>query len=362
MNKLNKRYLTIIIPILSVLLGFLVGAIIMLISGKDPINAYLWLFKGAFKGMLSGNLARLGDMILASTPLILTGLSVAFAFRTGLFNIGVTGQMLFGGFVAVLIGATVDLPRLILVPLAVLAAMLMGAVWGIIPGLLKAKYRIHEVVVTIMMNYTALWLVQYFSKLIIPGHFDTESQPIKESASLRTEWMTDVFDGSSVNMGIFLALIAVLVVWFILEKTAFGFELKAVGFNPEASKYAGMKVNRNIILSMMIAGGLAGLAGAAYYIGYTDHIPLGRLPSYGPDGIAVALLGLNAPVGVLFSSLLFGLMSVGKGLMSIRAKVPEELVQIIIGIIIYFAAANLLIRNWIVKLINRRKVKVNSND
>lgn len=357
---LNSRKIT--IPLLSVLLGFLVGAFIMIIAGKNPITAYVWLFRGAFQGIERGNLKRLGDVFLQMTPLILTGLSVAFAFRTGLFNIGASGQMLFGGFLAVYIGIIFDLPRIILLIVAVLASSLGGAAWAFIPGILKSKYGIHEVVVTIMMNYTALWIVQLLSKQLIPGHFDTESAHIKKIASLRTNWLTNIFDSSSINLGIFIALFAAYIIWIILNKTTFGFELKAVGFNPDASKYSGMKVGRNIVLSMTISGALAGLAGASYYIGYTNHIPLGRLPQIGFDGIAVALLGLNSAIGVILSSFLFGLMNVGKGLMKINAKVPEEIVQIIIGVIIYFAAASLLIREIIIKVRKRKETKVDNND
>lgn len=356
-----KKQNKILIPVLSVVLGFIVGAVIILLSGRNPLTAYAWLFRGAFQGIFSGDFKRFGDTLLQMTPLILSGLSVAFAFKTGLFNIGVSGQMLFGGFLAVYVGVTVDLPRLILLPFAILIAILGGALWALVPGLLKSKFRIHEVVVSIMMNYTALWVVQALSKALIPGNYNTESAPIKESASLRADWMDNLFNGSSLNLGIFLAFAAVFIVWLILDKTTFGYELKAVGFNPEASKYAGMKVDLNIILSMAISGALAGLAGASYYIGYTNHIPLGRLPQYGFDGIAVSLLGLNSPIGVIFSSLLFGIMTVGKGLMKINAGVQEELVQIIIGIIIYFSAASLLIKTLIERMKNRRKVKVNDD-
>lgn len=337
----------VIVPVLAVLLGFIGGAIVMAVTGHDPIQAYSALLKGAG---FYGDIKRLGDTLLNTTTLLLTGLSVAFAFRTGLFNIGVSGQMLMGGFAAVYIGIVVKLPSYIHWPLAVICSIIVGAVWAFLPGLLKARFRIHEVVSTIMMNYIALWTVYYLVPTYIQGSFNTESKPIELTSSLRTEWLTKLFKGSYVNIGLFLAIICVLLVWWILEKTTFGYELKSVGFNINASKYAGMKVNRNMIFSMMIAGALAGLAGATYYIGYANNIKIGVLPSQGPDGIAVALLGLNNPFGVALSALLFGFMNAGRLFMQSSTSVPNELVPIIVAIIIFFAATSLMLQGWLNKL------------
>lgn len=343
----SERNQKIIVPFLAVMLGFLVGALVMLFSGYNPVEAYLALLKGA--GLL-GNIKRFGDTLLSMTTLTLTGLSVAFAFRTGLFNIGAAGQMLMGGFVAVYVGVTLSLPWVVHMLLAVFAAVLTGALWAFLPGLLKAKFKIHEVVTTIMMNWIAYWSVYYLVPTYIPGHFNTESIPIKPTATLRVEWLTQLFHGSYVNIGLFFALAAVVIIWWVMERTVFGYELKAVGFNGQAAKYAGMKVSRNIILSMMIAGGLAGLAGAVFYLGYTDNIKIGVLPSQGFDGIAVALLGLNNPFGVALAAFLFGFMNAGKLFMQSATAVPNELVPIINAIIIFFAAIYLMIKIWLQKI------------
>lgn len=352
MNKfskilLNEQKQVFLVPFLSVLLGLIVGAIIMMLSGYNPIEAYIKLFEGAG---LFGDLRRLGNTLLTATTLILTGLSVAFAFRTGLFNIGAAGQMLIGGFVATYIAIIYELPRIIHLPFAIIAAAIAGAIWGIIPGFLKAKFKIHEVVTTIMMNWIAVWSVYYFVPVLIKGKYDTESAAIRSSASLRTPWLSNLFNNSNVNIGLLIAIVAAIGVWFILEKTTFGYELKAVGYNIHAAKYSGMKVNRNIIISMMIAGGLAGLAGATYYLGYTDNIKIGILPPQGLEGIAVALLGLNTPFGVTLSALLLGIMSAGKGFMQSSTNVPNELVPIIIAVIIFFTATSLMIKDWLIKL------------
>lgn len=336
-----------LVSILAVVLGFIIGAVVILISGQNPVAAYGALLKGA--GFF-GNIKRFGDTLLDTTTLILTGLSVAFAFRTGLFNIGAPGQMLIGGFAAVLIGVLFKLPFYIHVPLAVICAILAGAAWAYLPGLIKAKFRISEVVTTIMMNYIAMWSVYYLVPTCIPGSFNTESKPINSTATLRVEWITKLFKGSYLNMGFVLAILSVILVWWILEKTTFGYELKSVGFNMDASKYAGMNVNRNIILSMMISGALAGLAGATFYIGYANNIKIGVLPSQGYDGIAVALLGINNPFGVALAALLFGFMNAGSLFMSSSANVPNEIISIIGAIIIYFAATSLMFQNWLQRI------------
>ncbi len=333
-----------VIPVLAVLLGFISGAIVMLTTGHDPIEAYKALLKGA--GFF-GNIKRFGDTLLNTTTLILTGLSVAFAFRTGLFNVGAAGQMLMGGFVAVYIGAAFTLPAYIHAPFAVIGATAAGAIWAFLPGFLKAKYRIHEVVSTIMMNYIAMWSVYYLVPTLIPGSFNTESRPINPTASLRVDWLTSVFKGSYINNGLFIAITCIFIIWWVLEKTTFGYELKAVGFNINASRYAGMKVNQNMVLSMMIAGALAGLAGATYYLGFADNIKIGMLPAQGMEGIAVALLGLNTPFGVGLTALLFGFMNAGRLFMQASTDVPNELVPIIIAIIIFFAATSLMLKGFV---------------
>lgn len=341
-----------LIPFFAVGLGFVLGAIVMLLSGFNPLAAYSKLLQGAG---IYGNLKRFGDTLLVSTPLILGGLAVAFGMRTGLFNIGVSGQMLMGGAAAVTVGVLMDLPKIIHLPFAVIVAVVVGALWGSIPGYLKAKFNVHEVVVCIMMNWIAVWSVYWYVPLFIKGKFDTESAAIKASASLRFDGITSFFNGSYVNTGLLLAILAAVFVWWVLEKTTFGFELKAVGFNKDAAHYAGIKVNRNIVYSMMISGALAGLAGATFYLGYTDNIKIGELPSLGFDGIAVALLGLNTPIGVVLSSLLFGVMNAGKGFMQTATKVPNELVQVIIAVIIFFSASTLLIKKWIKKFVTEKE-------
>jgi ABC-type uncharacterized transport system permease subunit len=334
-----------IVSLISILLGLVAGGILMLFIGSNPIEGYSYLLQGALK-----NLERIGNTLATATPLIFTGLSVAFAFRTGLFNIGASGQMLMGGLFASAIGLTFDFSRPILLLVMILAGLLGGALWALVPGVLKAKFNVHEVVSTIMMNWIAYWTIYYVIPSYFKGEFlETESKKLSESATLRTPFLTEMFDGSYINLGIFLAVIAVIIIGFIINKTTLGFELKAVGFNRHAAEYAGMQVNRNIVLSMLISGGLAGLGGVALYTGNASTIQIGILPFQGYDGIAVALLGANSPIGVFFAAILFGILYSGTGFMNAMTEIPPELANTIIAIIIYFAATSVMIERLLKK-------------
>jgi len=339
--------------IIAVVLGLIAGAILMLIIGNNPVAGYEYLFKG---GLM--NVSRIGDTIATATPLILTGLSVGFAFKTGLFNIGTPGQMLFGGFCATAIALTYgeSMSRPMLLVVIILVGALAGAIWAFIPGILKAKFNVNEVVSSIMMNWICYWIVYYAIKAYFKGSSETESKIISDAASLRTKMLTDLFSGSYINLGILIAIIAVIVIAFILNKTVLGYELKAVGFSKSAAEYSGMSVNRNIIISMMIAGSLSGLAGVAQYIGNSSNMQIGVMPSQGFDGIAVSLLGANNPLGILISALFFGLLYSGKGFMNANTSIPPEIADTIIATIIYFAAISAAMP-MIVRAIKRRKAK-----
>ena len=337
--RINREFL---VGLIAVLLGLVAGALLMLATGNEVLEGYRFLFAG---GLM--NLERIGNTLATATPLVLTGLSVAFAFRTGLFNIGTPGQVLIGGMLATIVGLTIDLPKVPLLTLSVSAAVLGGALWGVIPGLLKARFNVHEVVSGIMMNWIAYWITYYLMPAYFKGAYETESRQIPEAASLKVSWLTSLFAGSYINIGLFLAVIAVILVAVVLERTVLGYQLKAVGFNRHAAEYAGISVNRNIVLSMMIAGALSGLGGAAIYTGYASSMQIGVMPSQGFDGIAVALLGANTPVGVVGAALFFGVLQSGKGFMNAMTDIPPEIGDTIIASIIYFAATSVLIRNLI---------------
>lgn len=348
---MSSRLKNILVPVISVLLGILVGTIIMVITGYNPIAAFAALWNGAF-----GEVYYAGEVVRQLTPLILAGLSVAFAFRTGLFNIGVEGQLIVGWLAAVWVGVAFELPTIIHLPLAVIAAALAGALWAFIPGLLKARFRVHEVIVTIMMNYIALHVTNYIIRTVLSQKSD-RTDMIQGTATLRSSFLEGLTDYSRLHWGIVIALISVFIMWFLLEKTSKGYELRSVGFNQHASQYAGMNVNKNIVLSMVISGAFAGLAGAMEGLGTFGYAAIkGGFTGVGFDGIAVALLGGNGPVGIIFAALLFGSLKVGALNMPLEAGVPNELVDIIIALIVFFVAASYMIR-WFIERISKKGVK-----
>lgn len=331
----------ILVPVISVLIGLLSGAVIMLGFGYNPIEGYAALWEGAF-----GDMYFVGETVRQVTPYILTGLAVAFAFRTGLFNIGAEGQVIVGWLSAIWVGITFDLPMYIHLPFAVIVAALAGAIWGFIPGLLKARLGVHEVIVTIMLNYVALYSSNALIRSVLSDNQD-KTDKIAATASLSSEWLQNLTFFSRMHYGILIALFAAIIMWFLIERTSIGYELKSVGYNQHASKYAGMNVQRNIILAMVISGAFAGLAGAMEGLGTYGNMSVSSgFTNLGFDGIAVALLGANTAIGVILAAFLFGALKVGALNMPTEAGVPNELVDIIIALIIFFVASSYIIR-WV---------------
>lgn len=338
---LENRLFTVLVPIISVFIGLFAGGIIMLIYGYNPVKGYVALWNGAF-----GDLYFFGETIRQVTPYILTGLAVAFTFRAGLFNIGAEGQVIGGWLAAVWIGTSIEAPMFIHLPLALIVAALAGALIAFIPGYLKAKLGVHEVIVTIMFNYIALYSANAIIRNVLTDQAD-KTEKIAATASLSSEWIATFTEYSRMHYGILIALMAVVMMWFIIDKTTIGYEIRSVGFNKHASKYAGMNVNKNIILAMLISGGFAGLAGSMEGLGTFGNMSVqAGFTNLGFDGIAVALLGANTAIGVIFAAILFGVLKVGALNMPTEAGVPSELVDVIIAFIIFFVASSYLIR-WI---------------
>ena len=351
----SEGFKTVAASVLSILIGLAVGSIVILIVGLTSPNLSLssaWdgiriVFGGLFStgrdasGTLTWgfNPTNIGNMLFRAAPLIMTGLSVGMAYKTGLFNIGATGQMVAAGLLSVITALTVDLPRPLLLPLVVLVGFLGGAVYGGIQGYLKSRFNVNEVVSGIMMNWIAHWAVYYvISDYFKSSSMATESQSVPAAASLRSDLLLSFTGSSSFNWGFILAIACVVIVQYILRRTVIGYEMRAVGFNAEAAEYGGINVKKNAVLSMAIAGALAGLAGVSYYCGYCTAIRIGVQPSHGFDGVAVALLGGISPVGVVFASIFFAILQTGKGFMSVMTKIAPEIADTIIAIIIYFAA------------------------
>jgi simple sugar transport system permease protein len=302
----------------------------------------------------------LGQVLYFATPIIMTGLSVGFSSRTGLFNIGASGQFITGAYAAVLVGVKCDfLPGHLHWISALAAALLVGALWGAIPGLFKAFFNVNEVIACIMMNYVGTYLVNFLITKTIFDSLRNQSMRVADAANLPRMWLDRVFrDGynvSSANSGIFIAIIFAVLIYFILEKTTFGYELKACGFNRDAARYAGINEKRSIVLSMIIAGAMSGLGGALLYLAGSGKgiTVVDILASEGFNGIPVALLGLNNPLGIIFSGLLVAYLSVGGFNMQLYNFAPQ-VIEIIIAVIIYFSAFALLIRGVFNSLKKRR--------
>lgn len=336
----NNKYLMVITSIIAILLAFLVGAIIILLTGSNPIAAFNGIFNSAF-----GSYDDVNNWITYSLPLILTGLSVGFAYRSGLFNIGAEGQFIVATLVAIYVGYAINLPPGIHGTVALLAAMISGMLWGLIPGVLKAYFGVSEVVVTIMLNYIAL---RYTNFLIIEYfHSDITAQTPTINASAGLNYTTN--GGATINFGFIFVIIAVFIYWFLLNKTVFGYEIKAVGFSAKAADYAGVKTKSRTIWTMVIAGGFAGLAGGIYSLTGTGYLTTSSLfRNFGFDGIAIAMLGQVSAIGILFAGLLLGLLRNGSAAMNIIG-IPSEIIDIIIAVIIMFSALTPQIRKWILK-------------
>ncbi|MCP5454327.1 MAG: ABC transporter permease [Spirochaetaceae bacterium] len=330
-----------LVPVVAVLLGFAVGSVVVMITGKSP----LVMFNAMLQGLTGLNVARgsfnpryIGELVIQALPIILTALCFGFAARTGLFNIGAEGQLMVGSLAATTVALLVKAPAFIHIPLVLGAGMVAGALWGAIPGYLKARFNVHEVVVTIMLNYVAL----HMNNLMILNVFGSvdrvKTAQFPQSALLKDPWLESITNGSRLNWGFVPVLIAIVVYWFVIEKTTFGYGLRAVGYNKDAAKYAGMKVNRNIVLSMMIAGAFAGLAGAVITTGtFSFGRALSAAEGYGFDGMAVALVGSNQAVGILLAGLLFGMLKAAGPLMQSNG-IPKEIGGIIQASIVLFVA------------------------
>ncbi|MGH3081324.1 MAG: ABC transporter permease [Gaiellaceae bacterium] len=363
--ELYQRTGGIITPLLTALLAFFIGGLVVLVTtGKNPLSTYKAIFDGTglnwFFPWVQGterDLAAedLQQTLIVTTTLILVGIAVAFAFRCGLFNIGGQGQYIAGMIAGVQVGIWMpDLPHVPHVLLAAGAGALAGAVWGGIAGILKATVGVHEVIATIMLNWIALWIASYL--VGFEGPLQDPSQvfvPVTEEVSSGAK--LDVFWGEplqqGLHIGFFMAISALIIFWIVLNRTTLGYEVRAVGFNPEAARYGGIGVGRNYFLAMAISGAFAGLAGSVDILGWLFRVDLTSVQISSQIafmGIAVALLGRNTPIGIFFGALLFGALLNGTSTRNLDPSVfePElagNLTLIIQGLVVLFVGADLLI-------------------
>lgn len=340
--------------ILAIICGLLFGLVILLLSNPSQASGgFMMILQGGFTDGIQG----IGQMFYYATPIIMTGLSVGFAFQTGLFNIGAAGQFTIGAFVAVLIGVKCTfLPAGIHCLVAIAGAALAGALWGMIPGLLKAFRNVNEVISSIMMNYIGMYLVNLLIQKLIYDHVKNQSMAVASTANLPKAGLDKIFPNTDINVGIIIAIVFVILVYIILNRTTFGYELKACGKNQNASKYAGINAKRNIVLSMVISGALAGIGGALLYLANSGKYlqVLDIIAPEGFSGISVTLLGMSNPIGILFAGLFIGHLTVGGYNMQLFDFAPE-VIDMIIAAIIYCGALSLLFKGLISKIQFRKE-------
>ena len=353
----NKGFLDIISEnrfihiLLSILLGFLVGAVFLVIMNLSVSAAYGRLINSVT------SLKGFSYVVVYSVPYIVVGLSVAFSFKTGVFNIGAEGQFVVGSMAAACTGILAgNLPKPILIPLCFLAAMAAGALWGIIVGVLKTKWGINEVLSMIMFNWIAFYLSNFIAGIpAIKNDGSAEAtKNIADNASLlfSKDFIKSAGLAPTANWGFIIAIVATLLVWFIIEKTTLGFELKAVGSNKFAAEYAGINVNRSILTALAISGALAGLAGALQVMGMGKRISIfTSQEGFGFAGIVVALIGCSNPFGVLVAGLFYGALMYGGSKLNLEG-VPTQLINVIVGTVVFFIAISVIFEN--LKLLKSR--------
>lgn len=326
---------TLLFPVIAILISFAIGAVIVLLTGNNPVTAFAALLRGAF-----GSPTAIGRTLLNATPLIFTGLAVAVAFRAGLFNIGGEGQFFIGAITAAGLGVALGSLGFLAIPIVLAACLLTGFLWGAIPGLLKARFGAHEVITTIMLNYIAINLAYYLA--LNP---------------LRTEGLvpgTDTIDIAAripaiglglgrANFGLFIALLAALVAYLLLWRTRRGFEIRAVGLSPGAAGYAGMSIGLNTVLALAIGGAFAALGGAVEVMGVYGKMTVPFVTNLGFTGIGVALLGRNHPVGVVLGAFLLGALASGAQEMQFATDVPLQLANVLVAVILLLVTATKLV-------------------
>ena len=336
------RLAPVLVPVYAVLAATLLGGLVILAAGRNPIVAYSALSSGAF-----GSPQAVATTLARSTPYIIAALAVAFGFKAGLFNIGAEGQLLVGALVGAWVGAgaaVAGLPGVLAIPAVLLAGVLGGLVYGAIPGALKARTGAHEVIVTIMLNNIAVrmaeWLISSTQPLLLrnPDASQAVTTPIADAARLPS------VGGTALDLGFAVALALCALVWFVLQRTTFGFEIRTVGANPHAARYAGMSVQRTVIAVMATSGALAGVAGSTALAGGSGAITAGSFSNIGFDSIAIALLARANPFAVIPAAILWASLLVGAPNMQLQAGVSSDLVRIVQGLIIVFVAADAIVR------------------
>lgn len=333
LRRLVPRLAAVISPIAAIILALSISALLLLAAGYNPARAYTVMWQGAF-----GDLRTFTEVLIKATPLILIGSGLAVAFRCSIWNIGAEGQFYAGAVGATLVGIFITtLPPAVMIPLVLLMGTAFGALWGMLAGYLRVRFNASEIVTTIMLNYIAIIGTGY---LVTGPMIDPAGGKYPQTARIVEAAMLPRFlPTTRLHIGFIIALVVAALLYLLIFKTSIGYAIRTVGINPEAARYAGIHVERNILLAMAISGGAAGLAGAIEVAGISFRLYQQISPGYGFEGIAVALLANNHPLGIILSGILFGALRSGAEVMQISAKVPSVLVFVIQGLVILCVVA-----------------------
>ncbi|WP_028596176.1 ABC transporter permease [Paenibacillus assamensis] len=348
------------ISIISIFLGLLIGAIVMLVGGYEPVLAYQSMIE-----KIVGNPYDIGETIRSIMPLILTGLAVAVAFRGGMFNIGVEGQIVMGSIGALFVGYFLDLPPVLHAIVAIVVGAIFGGLWGMLVAWLKTSRGINEVVTCIMLNWSALYISHIVVRMFMMEEGTARSKLIQDSASIEIPFLIQWFDGARIHWGFIITMLLLVGYSFYMNKTKWGYELRAVGSSKHAAHYAGISVNKTIHRTFFISGMMGGLVGTFEILGVFKYLAIAPTTSgLGFDGIAVALLGMNTAIGILLAAALFGALMYGSQGMSFGADVPGEVIRMVVSIIIFFAAAPGMLRVLfqLRRSTRRKEVSARGND
>ncbi|HPX33182.1 MAG TPA: ABC transporter permease [Erysipelotrichaceae bacterium] len=344
--------------LIAIVCGLLIAFIILMLTNPAKgVDAFMTIITG---GLRMGGFKNIGTLLFFATPILCTGVAMCLAFQAGVFNIGGPGQFSIGAFVAIVTSLYVskDLPAPLSWMIPVLAAMVAGALWALIPGILRAYFNVNIVISTVMFNYIEMYYILHWISLTCYDALKGQTRPVPANCKLPQLFMPALTQNKASDIGILIAIIAAIIVWVILEKTKLGYELKACGKNPDATRYAGIKSKRTILISILISGALCGLGGALYHLSWSGvyiTFKLGSAPE-GFTGIAVACLANNNPIGAIFGASFLAYLTVGGNYMQIFGF-QKEIVSVITSIIIYFSAFSLFMRHGIERLLLKGKTK-----
>lgn len=344
--------MNVLYTLIAILIGFIIGAVFLIIAGISPAAAYGKLFDGVF-----GKPKYMIWTLVYASPLIFTGMSVAFSLRTGVFNIGAEGQFVVGSLAACIIGILVDLPMVLHAVVCLIAAAVAGFVWSYLVGLLKVKRGIHEVLSYIMFNWIAFYLSNYAVNTAIlhkEGNGEATKDVMDSARLLFPKGILDALGCNGANWGFILAVAAAVLMWIVIEKTTLGYKLKAVGFNKDAATFGGINADKSILTALGISGALAGIGGAVLTLGMAGRISqFAAQEGYGFEGITVALIGGSSPIGCIFAGIFYGAMKYGGSKLTMVGA-PEEVIDIIMGCVIIFIAISSVFRELFMKIAKRK--------